>query len=81
LVLFVIRTTLNPFKSRPSVPLAITTVLIVIVGIWLPYSPLAHHLGFTALPGPFFTFLAISTVTYLLLVELAKKKLFSRADI
>ncbi|HEV3480725.1 MAG TPA: HAD-IC family P-type ATPase, partial [Candidatus Acidoferrales bacterium] len=81
LVLFVIRTTKNPFKSRPSLPLAITTILIVIVGVWLPYSPLAHRLGFTPLPGPFFTFLAISTVTYLLLVELAKRSLFSHADI
>src|ERR1039458_5488780 len=81
LVLFVIRTTGNPFKSRPSLPLAITTILIVIVGIWLPYSPLAHRFGFTPLPEPFFTFLAISTVTYLLLVELAKRMLFSRADI
>jgi magnesium-transporting ATPase (P-type) len=70
----------NPFKSRPSVPLAITTILIVIVGIWLPYSPLAHRLGFTALPGPFFTFLAISTVTYLLLVQLAKGMLFSHSE-
>ena len=81
LVLFVIRTTQNPFKSRPSVPLAITTVLIVLVGIWLPYSFLAQRLGFTALPAPFFTFLAISTVTYLLLVEFAKRLLFSRAEI
>jgi P-type Mg2+ transporter len=81
LVLFVIRTTGNPFKSRPSIPLAISTIAIVAVGIWLPYSPLARHLGFTALPGPFFTFLAISTVTYLLLVEWAKRLLFSRADI
>ncbi len=81
LVLFVIRTTKNPFKSRPSLPLAISTILIVIVGVWLPYSPLAHRLGFTPLPGPFFTFLAISTVTYLLLVELAKRSLFSHADI
>ncbi len=81
LVLFVIRTTQNPFKSRPSVPLAITTILIVIVGIRLPDSFLAHRLGFTLLPAPFFTFLAISTVTYLLLVELAKRLLFSRAEI
>jgi P-type Mg2+ transporter len=81
LVLFVIRTTQNPFKSRPSAPLAITTILIVIVGIWLPYSFLAPRLGFTALPAPFFTFLAISTVTYLLLVEFAKRLLFSRAEI
>jgi len=81
LVLFVIRTTKNPFKSRPSMPLALTTILIVILGMWLPYSPVAHRLGFTPLPGPFFTFLAFSIVTYLLLVELAKRLLFSRAEI
>ncbi|MGB9243263.1 MAG: magnesium-translocating P-type ATPase [Candidatus Acidiferrales bacterium] len=78
LVLFIIRTAGNPLKSRPSIPLAITTILIVIVGIVLPFSPLAKLLGFTPLPGPFFTFLAISTVTYLLLVEWAKRLLFSR---
>jgi len=79
LVLFVIRTTGNPLKSRPSLPLAVTTIAIVIVGILLPFSPLATVLGFTPLPGPFFTFLAISTATYLLLVEWAKRFLFSRA--
>ncbi|MGA7223097.1 MAG: HAD-IC family P-type ATPase, partial [Candidatus Acidiferrales bacterium] len=77
LVLFVIRTMGNPLKSRPSVPLAVTTVLIVILGVWLPYSPLAKLLGFTSLPTPFFTFLAISTLTYLLLVEWAKGLLFA----
>lgn len=75
--MFVIRTMGNPLKSRPSVPLAATTVLIVIVGVLLPYSPVAGLLGFTTLPGRFFSFLAISTVTYLLLVELAKRLLFA----
>jgi Mg2+-importing ATPase len=79
LVLFIIRTMGNPLKSRPSVPLAITTILIVIIGVLLPYSPVAQLLGFTALPGPFFVFLAISTVTYLLLVEFAKRLLFAPA--
>jgi Mg2+-importing ATPase len=79
LVLFVIRTMGNPLKSRPSIPLATTTILIVIVGILLPYLPFAGYLGFTALPARFFTFLAISTATYLLLVELAKRQLFARA--
>ena len=78
LVLFIIRTMGNPLKSRPSVPLAITTILIVIVGIALPYSPLATQLGFTPLPAPFFAFLAISTVTYLALVEVAKRRLFAQ---
>jgi Mg2+-importing ATPase len=79
LVLFIIRTTGNPLKSRPSVPLAITTILIVLIGIALPYSRLAALLGFTILPSSFFTFLAISTVTCLLLVELAKRRLFAQA--
>src|SRR5207244_692496 len=69
LVLFVIRTMGNPLKSRPSVALAITTILIVIIGCLIPFSPLKGLLGFTALPWPFFVLLAISSVTYLLLVE------------
>ncbi|MBZ5500714.1 MAG: magnesium-translocating P-type ATPase [Acidobacteriia bacterium] len=81
LVLFVIRTMRNPLKSRPSIPLAVTTVLIVAIGIAIPFSPLAGRLGFTPLPGPFFAFLAVSTVTYLLFVELAKRLLFARAEL
>ena len=80
LVLFVIRTTKNPFKSRPSGPLAFTTVLIVVLGILIPYSGLAKTLGFTPLPGSFYWFLALATGTYLVLVEIAKRALFSRAD-
>ena len=78
LVLFVIRTTGNPFRSRPSAPLAVTTVLIVIVGILLPFSPLAPILGFTKLPPSFFVFLGASTVTYLVLVEFAKRLLLKK---
>jgi len=81
LVLFIIRTTGNPLKSRPSVPLTITTIVIVMIGVLIPYAPLARDLGFTALPGPFYKFLAISTATYLFLVELAKRRLFARAQI
>ena len=79
LVLFVIRTFGNPFKSKPSAPLAITTVLITVVGIVLPFSRAAGTLGFLPLPGAYFVFLGISTLTYLLLVEFAKRRLFSHA--
>src|SRR5450432_3044820 len=54
LVLFVIRTIGNPFRSRPSPPLTITTILIVVVGVLLPFSPLANILGFTPLPASYF---------------------------
>jgi Mg2+-importing ATPase len=69
----------NPLRSRPSRQLTVTTIVIVILGVLFPFSPLAHVLGFTALPEMYFLFLAISTLTYLLLVEIAKRRLFSRA--
>jgi Mg2+-importing ATPase len=74
-VIFVLRTLKNPFKSRPSLPLAVTTILIVTAGVFLPYSPLSQLFGFVPLPAPFFVFLAISTVTYLGLVECGKRLL------
>jgi Mg2+-importing ATPase len=78
LVLFIIRTASNPLRSRPSLPLALTTLTVVALGIVLPYTPLAVDLGFTPLPGLYFLFLAGMTITYLLLVELVKRRLMRR---
>ncbi len=78
LVLFIIRTAGNPLRSRPSRPLAITTLLIVAIGMLLPYTPLAMPLGFTPLPGLYFLFLVVMTAIYLLLVELLKRRLMRR---
>jgi Mg2+-importing ATPase len=50
----------------------------VAIGIYLPFSPLAAMLGFTPLPAAYFAFLAIATGAYLLLVEVAKRRLLSR---
>ncbi|MGA7786090.1 MAG: magnesium-translocating P-type ATPase, partial [Candidatus Acidiferrales bacterium] len=73
LVLFVIRTMRNPFRSRPSSPLTIATLAIVAVAVVLPFTPLAGPLGFTPLPAIFYLFLAGATVTYLGLVEIGKR--------
>jgi len=78
LVLFVIRTTGNPFRSRPSLPLTITTLAVVAAGLLLPFSPLREVLGFTPLPGRYFLFLAAMTVTYLFFVEVVKRRLMRR---
>ena len=75
LVLFVIRTAKNPFRSRPSGPLIATCLAAVAVGIYLPFSPLAGMLGFTPLPAAYFGFVAVATGVYLLLVEAAKRRL------
>jgi Mg2+-importing ATPase len=76
LVLFVIRTTQNPFRSRASGPLTTTALAIVAAGILLPMSPLAGTLGFTVLPASYFGYLAAATLAYLLLVEAGKRLLF-----
>jgi Mg2+-importing ATPase len=81
LVLFVIRTPKNPFTSRPSLPLAVTTIAIVLLGAALPYSPLAGVLGFEPLPAPYFLFLVGATVTYLGLVEFAKRHLLRSGSV
>jgi Mg2+-importing ATPase len=80
LVLFVIRTSKNPLLSRPSKPLLATCLAVVATGIYLPFSPLAGMLGFTPLPAAYFAFLVIATAAYLLLVELAKRRLMRRGS-
>jgi Mg2+-importing ATPase len=78
LVLFVIRTAKAPWTSRPSVPLTVTTIVSVLIGVLLPFSRFAADLGFTPLPGAYFVFLVFATATYLVLVEIVKRKLMSK---
>jgi Mg2+-importing ATPase len=78
LVLFVIRTAGNPLRSRPSLPLTVTVLLVVFVGVLLPYSPLAGVLGFTPMTGGYFVFLLGATGGYLVLVEVIKRRLMRR---
>ena len=68
-----IRTRRIPFfRSRPSLPMLTVPTGAALVGAVLPYTGLAHLLGFTPLPVSFFLALFGMVVTYLLLVELAK---------
>ncbi len=75
LVLFVIRTNERPWRSRPSAALATSILLIAAFGAVLPATPLAAVLGFTPLPASYFAFVAIATVAYLGVVEIAKHAL------
>jgi Mg2+-importing ATPase len=78
LVLFVIRTAGHPLTSRPSLPLGITTAVVVVVGVALPFTPLAGPLRFVPFPPGFFLFLAAATLTYLVLVEFVKRRLLGK---
>ena len=73
LIVFVIRTRRVPFfRSRPSRPLLVSVIAVVIVGALIPQSPLNDTLGFAPLPPPFFAVLVAFVVAYLACVEIAK---------
>ncbi|MDR3491137.1 MAG: magnesium-translocating P-type ATPase [Gammaproteobacteria bacterium] len=75
LIVFVIRTAKKPWQSKPSLPLTLMVLIIVAIGILLPFTPLAKYLGFVPLPAAYFVFLVGATLVYLFLVEVIKRKL------
>jgi P-type Mg2+ transporter len=79
LIVFVIRTRRVPFfHSRPSRPLLIATLAVVLVGLLIPYSPVAGALGFRALPWTFLVILIGMAATYLGLAEIGKAYFYRR---
>jgi P-type Mg2+ transporter len=80
LIVHVIRTNLIPFiQSRASWQLSMTTILIMLIGAVLPYSPLAAPLGFVPLPWQFWPFLALTLVCYVGLTQVIKTWLIRKA--
>ena len=78
LIIFAIRTRKVPFfRSRPGGLVTTTSLVVAGLGVVLTISPLARPLGFTPLPWQFYAVLAIFVVTYLVLVELAKKLFYA----
>jgi Mg2+-importing ATPase len=75
LVLFVIRTYERPWRSRPSSALTATIFAAAVFGAVLPATPVAGVLGFAPLPLTYYVFVAVATIAYLALVELAKHAL------
>ena len=73
LIIHIIRTGRIPFlQSRASLPLVITSIVICVVGVWLPYSPFSHALGFTPLPPLYWAYLTGIMLGYLTLAHLMK---------
>jgi Mg2+-importing ATPase len=73
LIIHVIRTSLIPFiQSRASWQLTMTTILIMGIGAYLPFSPLAGPLGFVPLPWQFWPILAVTLICYVGLTQLIK---------
>ena len=79
LIIHVIRTNKIPFlQSRASWPLTGTTLAIMALGIWLPYSPLASSLGFVRLPGLYWPILLVTLLGYMGLTQITKVSLLRK---
>jgi Mg2+-importing ATPase len=73
LIIHVIRTNLIPFvQSRASWQLTMTTILIMAVGAYLPYSPIASGLRFVPLPWQFWPILLATLLCYVGLTQFIK---------
>jgi Mg2+-importing ATPase len=79
LIIHVIRTRKIPFiQARASVPLTITTVVIMALAAWLPYSPLSLMLGFVPLPGLYWPIIFLTLLCYVVLTQLVKMWLIKK---
>src|ERR1700678_36631 len=73
LIIHVIRTNKIPFlQSRASWPLILTSAAIMLVGAWLPVSPIGPWLGFVPLPALYWPLLLVTLVLYVALTQLVK---------
>ena len=80
LIIHIIRTNRIPFfQSRASWPLTVTTVVIMGVGMVLPFTPLGPAIGLTGLPRLYWPILVLTVLCYSLLTQLVKKWLLRKA--
>jgi P-type Mg2+ transporter len=78
LVIFIIRTRRNPFKSRPNIWLTVCSLAVVCLAVALPFTPLGRYFGFVPPPISFYAILAGLVFFYLFAVEGIKQWFFRR---
>jgi Mg2+-importing ATPase len=78
LVIFIIRTRRNPFKSHPNIWLTLSSLSVVFLAVVLPFTPLGSYFGFVPPPLSFYAILAGLVFFYLFAVEGIKQWFFRR---
>ncbi len=72
-VVFAVRTRLPFTRSHPSRVMLTVTALVMMVTLYLPYSPLAGVLGFVPLPLPYLLVIFGIVATYFFSAEMTKR--------
>ena len=76
----VIRTRKPFFRSKPGKYLLIATLLIVVVTIILPFTPLAELLGFQPLPVTILLVICMIVVAYAIAAEITKRSFYKKVS-
>ncbi|ELY4524733.1 magnesium-translocating P-type ATPase [Cronobacter turicensis] len=78
LVVHMLRTRKIPFiQSRAALPVLMTTGIVMVTGIAIPFSPLGHMIGLVPLPWAYFPWLAGILFAYCVVVQ-GMKRLYIR---
>jgi Mg2+-importing ATPase len=78
LIVLVIRSRKPSFKSLPGKYLLITTMLIVVVTLILPFTPLAGIFGFSPLPILFLLLIGTIVLFYIITAEIVKTVFYKK---
>lgn len=82
LIIFSIRTKTTPFyKSKPSLSLLLTALVVVGIAWIIPLSPLQQVFKFSPLPFNFYLLLVMMVGIYFVLVELVKKYFYKKYEL
>ena len=76
LIVLVVRTRNVFYKSKPSKPLFLVTMLMVAFVLVLPLLPVASLMGFAAMPGKLYMAMLFIVLLYLISAEICKKYFF-----
>jgi Mg2+-importing ATPase len=81
MIVLVVRTR-GPFlKSKPGKALLTATLLVAVVTILFPYTPVGTLFGFAPIPLPYLLTLLLIVVLYIISAEVAKKIFYRRAKL
>lgn len=74
LIVHIIRTSKVPFfQSMASWPLIVSTLCVIAIGIYLPFSPFAEAFKFVPLPPLYFVLLTIGLILYFIITQFLKR--------
>lgn len=78
LIVLIVRTRLPFFRSLPGRYLALATITVLVLILFIPVSPLASWFGFVPLSPAYYGYMLLIIIIYLFSAELLKQRFYRR---